>query len=503
MAGRGDDSLGDKHYDADILLAYALDQLPPDQAAQVGTHVATCPACKAIVSEAQHLTWQIDRALHESLDSAQPSPNLRFDPISHAWHQPPRRVTYPYRLKRLTSGFVILPLLVLLALAITLLVSFEDSFARHNLQLTRHYSGPPALVAVALDGSIAIVRLHGAQTGIVREIRHAGNPHNLSFSPNGRWLAFRRGGTLHLVETRAEGLHVKLDLRESAAWAWSPDGAALAYTDGRGQLLRFDLASQTQTLLVPAADGAWGAPVWSPDGTQIAYAVPHGIWRVDPATGYRVELARNPTPDSALLAPAAWLDPDTLLLAWDARNGEQTSRAALYHVDISARQAVSLGAELLARGGAIVWPIGADGHALAVRGDRLVALDLVSDAARPVPEQLRYPLAAEWAPGGQWLATVLSEKRDGAGLILYAPDEARIVPIPLPEGAIEKSVTWAGPEHLFVLRQPEDGDTLELWLVSIAGKHKPQRILANVPAPDTTSAGWQWQDAIATLAVNS
>ena len=176
MAGRGDDSLSDKHYDADILLAYALDQLPPDQAAQVGAHVATCSACKATVSEAQHLTRHIDRALHDSLDSAQPGPRLRFDPISHAWHRPPRRVTYPHRLKRLTSGFIVLPLLMLLTLAITLLVSFEDSFARHNLQLARNYSGPPALVAVALDGSIAkVVGLSAPAVGErVRKLEQAG-----------------------------------------------------------------------------------------------------------------------------------------------------------------------------------------------------------------------------------------------------------------------------------------------------------------------------------------
>lgn len=502
MAGRGDDSLGDKHCDAATLLAYALDQMPSDEARDVEAHLSICLACKGTVAEFQQLARQVDRTLHESLDYAQPGPSLSFDPISREWHKPPRRVSYAYRLKRLTSVIASLPLLMLLALAATMLAPFEDSLARRSLHLTRDYAGPPALVAVAFDGAIAIVRLQGAQTGIIREIPYVSDPRTLTFSPDGRWLTFRRGGTLHVVATHADGPHAKLDLRESAAWAWSPDSAALAYTDGRGALLLFDPASHEQTALVPAEEGAWGAPVWSPDGLLIAYAVEHGIWRLDPATGYRVELARSPAPESTLLAPAAWLDADTLLLAWDASDGARTDRAALYHVDIGTRQAVPLDAEVLARNGAIAWPVSADGHALVLREDRLIALNLASEVACAVPEQLRYPVAAEWAPGGKWLATVLVGKRGGAGLFLYAPEKAQLVPIPLPEGAVEKSVSWVGPEHLFVLRQPESSATVELWLVSATGEHAPQRLLANVPAPDVASGGAQWQDAITTFAVS-
>ncbi len=422
MAGRGDDSLDDKRCDPDKLLAYALDQLSPDEAGEVASHLAACPACQAAAADAGQLARQLDRTLHESLERARPGPRLSFDPISRAWHQPPHRVSYAYRLKRLLSALAFLPLLMLLALAVMLLAPFEDSLARRSLHLTRDYSGPPALVAAAFDGSIAIVRLDGAQTGVIREIPYASDPHHLTFSPDGRWLAFRRGGTLHLVETRAEGLHARLDLRESAAWAWSPDGAALAYTDGRGSLRLFDPASQRQRALVPAAEGAWGAPVWSPDGAHIAYAVPQGIWQVDPATSYRVELARRPAPASALLAPALWLDADTLLLAWDAGGAAQTDRAALYHVDTRARQAVPLNAEVLAQSGALMWPVSADGHALALRGDRLVALDLAAETTGAVPEQLRYPVAAEWAPGGKWLAAIRTGERGGKGLALYAPE---------------------------------------------------------------------------------
>lgn len=502
MVGHRDDSVADKHYDAETLAAYALDQLTPDLTEAVRTHLAICSVCRDAAAETIHLSHALDSELHHSLDAAQPSGKLSFERVAREWRKPPRRVSLPYRLSHLALRLAVLPLFLLLGLLIMTLAPFDGSFAQRSLELINTYTGPPALVAVAFEDGIAIVRLDPTQSGIVRHVATVSNPSRLGFAPDGRWVAFQQGSTLHLVETQAHGTHAKLELREAAEWAWSPDSATLAYTDGNGRLVAFDLASQTHTVLVPAADRAWGLPLWSPDGAQIAYAAVQGIWRVDTATGYRVELARNPTPDVSLLAPAAWLDCDTLLLAWDARAGLQNDQAALYRVDLDARQAVSLEVATLARGDRLSWPISADGRGLALHGDYLVTLNLATGRERRVPDQLRAPIAAEWAPGGAWLAAVVPGQRSGEGLYLYAPDKARVVPVRLPDGAAEKAVWWAGPEHLFVLRQPDDGSNLELWLVSVTGDQAPQRLMTNISLLGANPDGWEGRAAVAAQPVD-
>lgn len=510
MAAHGDDPVGKTHYDAETLTAYALDQLPRQQAEAVRAHLLVCPACRDAAAETARFTHAIDRELHDLLDRARPASNLSFDTIAREWRKPPHRVSLRARLARLTTGFASAPLILLLALAITILAPYEDSLARRNLELTDTYTGPPALVAVAFDEGVAIVRLDGEHTGVVRHFRRLGDLSDLSFAPDGRWLAFQRGSTLHLVETSADGQHAKLDLTENAEWAWSPDSAALAYTDGHGRLVVFDLALQTHNVLVPASERAWGPPLWSLDGTQIAYALApqatanagnatQGIWRVDPATGYRVELARNPAPETSLLVPAAWLDGNTLILARDGRmvNGDQ---AEIYRIQVNARQAQPLEAVALARGDQLSWPVSPDGHMLALRGDRLVTLNVVSERARAVPDHLRAPAATAWAPGGAWLAAIVPGKPGGEGLYLYAPGKAKVVQVRLPAGAAEKSVAWAGSEHLFVVRQPDGATYLELWLVSTTGAHAPQRLLSNITLPE--SGGWLAHDTVATRAIS-
>lgn len=511
MAGHGDDSVAGKHYDAETLTAYALNQLSPDRAKVVCVHLAVCPACRDTAAELARLIQTLDRELHQTLDAAHPSGALSFARVAQEWQKPPRRASLFYRLMSLAAGLAILPL-ILLALALTFLALKENSFRRRSLELADEYSGPPALVAAAFNDGVAIVRLDPAQPQIIRHVAHVDDPTRLTFAPDGRWLAFQQGETVHLVETQADGIHATLDLREPAEWTWSPDGTTLAYTDGSGQLGAFNLASQSHTVLVPGTEHAWGSPVWSPDGAQIAYAVAprsgdsssgaQSIWRVDPASGFRVELARNPAPDTSRLVPAAWLDHDTLLLAWSARAGLQSDQGALYRVDANARQAVTLQASAPARSDRLAWPITPDGQRLAVYGNRLVTLDLAAGRERAELQQLRAPVAAEWAPGGAWLAMIVAGQRGGEGLFLYIPNQGRVMPVRLPAGAAERTVWWVGPEHLMVLRQPDGASHLELWLVSVTGDQAPQRLLANISLPEPGPDGWQWYDAVAAQPVD-
>lgn len=81
------------------------------------------------------------------------------------------------------------------------------------------------------------------------------------------------GATLRELTPRAGG--------RAQSPAWSPDGAAIAYTDDEG--LKSVLADGSGAPRLLAA-GFVFQPSWSPDGTRIAYAegFPQRLWRLDP-----------------------------------------------------------------------------------------------------------------------------------------------------------------------------------------------------------------------------
>jgi hypothetical protein len=299
-------------------------------------------------------------------------------------------------------------------------------------------------------------------------------------------------------------------VHEAANWNWSPEGQTLAYTDGAGQLALFDTRTQANRVLVPPGDSAWGQPIWTVDSQQIAYAVvdplpsvasPHteqSIWRVTLETGYRIELARNTRPHETLLVPAAWIEEDTALLAWDVSASATGDSPRLYRVDVNGHSIAPLNANSQAQGTRLAWPAGPQDLVFAVQQDRLVTLDLKTQKRTILPDQIAWPNALDWAPNGAWAAYTVAGMPDGEGLYLYAPGERSLQQIRLPKGAAERSVIWMGPEHLFVVRQPQNKAVAEIWLVPVAAEGGAQRVMTNIQQPQTGPfSGWRWQDVLA------
>jgi len=517
MVGNGNHPLNQSHYDEITLQEYVLGQLLPDEEDEIRQHLTTCAMCRMEVAALQAFCQQLSADLDRELEDSTPPPRLSFDKIGAEWHRPPRRVSFLFRLQQLMPSTSTVMLLTLFALGFLLLLPGSETAALRSLELPKDYYGPSAMVAASTDGGLAVVRLLRDDVQVVEHLPYITNPQNLQFSPDSRWLAVQQKRTLHVIDTTNSDVHAELKITDSADWNWSPDSQTLAYTDGTGQLIAYDVVTQTGRVLVPADEYAWGVPVWTADGSQIAYAVVvplpsegetrvrQGIWRVNPATGYRVELARNALPDVLLLIPAAWVDDNSALLAWDVQAGVAGDPVALYRVDVNTHHVAAVSGQSLAQGTRLAWPVSSTGVTLAVDDSRLVALSLADGSSHVIADQIPWPQVLDWAPNGAWLAYTVAGAAEGQGLFVYALQEAELRLISLPGGATEKSVAWAGPEHLFVIRQTTGNNPMsELWLVSLTTDQAPQRVMTNVRVPKMGPYnGWRWQDVLTTQVITA
>jgi Tol biopolymer transport system component len=165
----------------------------------------------------------------------------------------------------------------------------------------------------------------GADGSHVRRLTRDRNDFNASFSPDGKRLVFQDGPSLVVSDTDAKHRRVIAKKGEYPVWspdgkrllyflegngsgdtagwvvnadgshrirfpdaggaAWTPNGAAIAYSRGRGRcresscqskelwLVRADGSGETQLTSEPAHTGIWdNDPAWSPDGREIAFA---------------------------------------------------------------------------------------------------------------------------------------------------------------------------------------------------------------------------------------
>ncbi|MBN2305345.1 MAG: PD40 domain-containing protein [Anaerolineae bacterium] len=510
MVSKRNHPLEQSHYDDPTLEEYVLGQLLPGEEEAIRQHLTECAVCRTKVAAYRAACQRIKSGLFQKLDEVAPGPRLSFDHIASEWRKPPRRITFLYRLQQLMPSTSSLVLLALFVVAFLLVMPPSDTAALRNLGLIEDYNGPRSVVAASTDDGLVILRLSAGDVEVVSHMSYMIDPRNLQFSPDGQWLALQQGRTLHIIETLNQGAHIRLDLDDSADWSWSPDGQRLAYTDGEGGLYVFDIATQTSRLLVPAEECAWGRPVWTSDGQQIAYSMvkplpgsgashdQQSIWRVDPSNGFRVELTRNDAPDDVLLVPAAWVQDDNALLVWDVKAGAIGSLPELYYVDAAAHHLEPLRGYSVAAGTRLAWPVSARGMVLAIHRDQLVFLDLDQSTRQSIPDQFPRPHNLAWAPNGAWMAYTVSGMAEGQGLYVFALQDGESHQVELPGGAVEKAVSWAGAEHLFVIRQPLDSSSAELWVVPLTTGQDPQRVLTNIRMPQTGPyVGWRWQDVLA------
>lgn len=143
------------------------------------------------------------------------------------------------------------------------------------------------------DGSLDLY-VYNRIDGTEIRVPQPGNPHDMSFSPDGHLIAYTSydstPSSIIIYDVDADQTHVLYDQNDSAHPVFSPDGSKLLASTSAGLVL-IDL----QTQLVQIIPGDWsywfaGSP-FSPDGTSFLYTVssPDALsatqWKYDLQTG--------------------------------------------------------------------------------------------------------------------------------------------------------------------------------------------------------------------------
>lgn len=345
------------------------------------------------------------------------------------------------------------------------------------------------------------------------------------WSPSGEWLAFRKGEEqVWVVRADGSAAHVVHDGAAITAFAWAPTQDRLAYASGNGALMVVDADGANQQELVGADVGQPYTGVvsfaWSPDGAWLAYEYiamrqegerigrNASLWRI-----------RADGRDAAELLNAGTETYEPLLAGW-----VPDGSALLYWVDpMYSRSLLADGAALYvlpARGGAprplteatlaypdfvVPGPVGSSPIAVIAGGYRGVwtvkQLTLFSTATGEGKTLTSPDVAASspaWSPDGSRIAYVAMPDRGDLGggneakpglmqrrlFILNAQGEPQPRQLTDDPAYRDEAPVWLSGNYLLFARL--DGqDRASLWIIPAEGGTPRQVVDELTPAP-----GW-------------
>jgi Tol biopolymer transport system component len=177
-------------------------------------------------------------------------------------------------------------------LATSLALAGVTNSARTATALLTYSAGP--------GGGLCLARPDGARR--VRLL--AGEARAPTWSPDGRFVAFARGGKIVVANVR--GRIVRRFGSLGADPAWSPDGTRIAYAAG-APASRIVVASRNGRTLTSISTGrnVASGPTWSPNSRRLAYAEQLEIERPSQAGSNRVFVVNADGSGRRLLVGAA------------------------------------------------------------------------------------------------------------------------------------------------------------------------------------------------------
>ena len=174
---------------------------------------------------------------------------------------------------RCLPTYAVLGTVLLLSGGLLLINNWAHAAGSERISFASNRSGTLDIYIMDTDGE----GLRRLATNLVRKAGGPPWPPDLTWSPNGRFLAYtsnRDGDAKTFIMNTRTTEHRRLtDHNERELYpAWSPDGKWIAYVAGNAERSRIYKTDVNGAHPIELTDpGYYGRPAWSPDGKQIAF----------------------------------------------------------------------------------------------------------------------------------------------------------------------------------------------------------------------------------------